>query len=167
MAEMQPEQGSVPSPDPTVLTSAALYREIAGLRELVLDRIEAETGISKEKFCRIDKQMATAEQQRKEQKQDTKEAVDQALAAQQEAVAKSEKATEKQLEEIKTNSGATIEGLRRELGDLKERVVSVEQQKVGAVEQKAGMGANAGLAIAASGVILAFIVVITNVLTSQ
>lgn len=41
MTEMREPFGSVPSPDPTVLTTAALLREIGALRELLTQRVDA------------------------------------------------------------------------------------------------------------------------------
>jgi hypothetical protein len=43
MTELHPSLGSVPSPDPTVLTTAALYREVAAVRELFTQRVDALT----------------------------------------------------------------------------------------------------------------------------
>jgi methyl-accepting chemotaxis protein len=56
--------GSVPVPDPTALTSAALYREVSSLRELIEQRIDGVMALSKERDNRVDG-MFTAAQSRK------------------------------------------------------------------------------------------------------
>src|SRR5687768_9854890 len=87
-----------PRPDPTVLTTEALHREVGALRELmearigalnllVESRVQSEIGRHEEKFAKVSQQLALVEQQRVEQKADTKAAVDAALTAQKEAVA--------------------------------------------------------------------------------
>ena len=75
----------VPVPDPTVLTTQALYREVSSLRELIELRIEDLSGLLDEKFLRTEQQFELVERQRVEQKNDTKNAVDAALTAQKEA----------------------------------------------------------------------------------
>src|SRR6478672_11107389 len=41
MADMPPTESRVPVPDPTTLTTAALLREIASLKEIVFTRLDA------------------------------------------------------------------------------------------------------------------------------
>jgi cation transport regulator ChaB len=49
--------GSRPIPDPTVLTTQALYREVAALRELVQQQIEGLRATSAEKFRTIEERL--------------------------------------------------------------------------------------------------------------
>lgn len=68
-----------PVPDPTLLTTQALYREVATLRELIEEKILATDQLVSEKFASVDRQLDLVERQRVEQKSDTKAAVDAAL----------------------------------------------------------------------------------------
>jgi hypothetical protein len=143
-----------PVPDPTVLTTQALYREVSALQELIEQRIEGATAVIDQQFYKVEQQFLLVERQRVEQKKDTKDAVDAALTAQKEAVreqtsasersiAKSEAATNKQLEQLATTFANTNASLLARLDELKERIVdvdrkaeSVAQQKVGAKEER-------------------------------
>lgn len=162
-----------PIPDPTILTTEALNREIATLREsieiwrdgferLLLEKdghitstLQSETSRIDDKFEQVESEMRTRlstlqeiidsqlakvsqrfelqEQQRIEQKNDTKAAVDAALTAQKEAVKeqttasslatqKSETATNKSLEQQATAAATEAAALRRSIDELKERI---------------------------------------------
>jgi len=134
------EANSRPVPDPTVLTTEQLLREISALEKLLDERLQGFKGEAEEKFRSVDRQFALVEQQRVEQKKDTKDAVDAALTAQKEAVreqttasersiAKSETATTKSIEQLGTTFNTAVEGLRRENADLKERIGVLETQR--------------------------------------
>lgn len=108
--KMHPEKGSVPSPDPTVLTTQGLMREIGGLKELLITRMECqeenithirehlnERGLAiaagvghlqvlhQEKFEGIEKQFKERDVRTEQAAIATKIAVDAALQAQKEA----------------------------------------------------------------------------------
>jgi hypothetical protein len=183
--------GSVPSPDPTVLTTQNLQREILAVRELVELRIEAVSGLTEskylvcmERFDRLEGQLRMwfqqMEAQRLEQKADTRQTVNAALDAQKElvrqetaaseqAISKSESNLTKQLEQLGITQQTEITSLRRNIDENKERIVSVDakanafaEQKAGAKESQAGLYA----AIAAVGVIVTIgIAVITLVIS--
>lgn len=122
--------------------------------EAISDTIAAnasgEKALMEEKFKRVDQQFLLVENQRVEQKVDTKSAVDAALIAQKEAVreqttaseraiAKSETATNKQLEQLAQTFATAAESLRRAIDDVKERVVDVDKgvrQALGEVDSK-------------------------------
>jgi len=153
---------STPRPDPTVLTTEQLMREVGALKrefeaalEAILVRIDAMDKANDlklrtlhempkrineevshlevlidEKLRSVETQFDLVERGRVEQKVDTKAAVDAALIAQKEAVkeqttaseraiAKSEAATTKQIDELNKTFSTLIEGVRREMGDLK------------------------------------------------
>ena len=161
--------GSTPRPDPTVLTTEQLMREIGALKrefeaalsaivvrldsmdratdlkfitrnefpKQILNEIESLQDLFDEKLKNVENQFELVERGRVEQKIDTKAAVDAALIAQKEAVreqttaseraiAKSEAATTKQIDELNKTFATLIEGIRRELGDLKERIAQVD-----------------------------------------
>lgn len=128
--------GAVPVPDPTLLTTQALYREIASLRELLefrmngmeslerekfkelSSRMTAMEGLREEKFEKVDqefrgmeKQFALVETQRVEQKEDTKTAVDAALQAQKEAVSEQTTASERSIAKSEAATTKSIEQL--------------------------------------------------------
>lgn len=139
-----------PVPDPTLLTTQQLEREISGLRALLEQRIEERhelyqaelAGLSRvnaEKFSKVEQQFELVERQRVEQKADTKTAVDAALSAQKEAVkeqttasglaiAKSETGTTKQLEQLADNFKVAIAGIVTSIDDLKDRVGRIENR---------------------------------------
>jgi len=161
-----------PVPDPTVLTSQALYREVAGLKELITDRIkaldeasadarqailnelhiaiEARDALDAEKDKRIAQQFDLVERQRVEQKKDTKDAVDAALAAAKEAMKeqttaseratnKSETAINKLVEQQALTFKADIESQRRATDENKERIGELERSlraEIGKVDTK-------------------------------
>jgi hypothetical protein len=171
--------GSVPSPDPTILTTQNLQREILAVRELLEFRVNSILALMEEKykdcFARFDRQeqqlldrLARIEAQRIEHKTDTQNNVTAALNAQKElvrqettasekAIEKSESTTNKQLEALAENLRTEILTLRRAMDDNKERIQLVDAKANAVLEQKAGAKeSQTGLyaAIGAVGVIL-------------
>lgn len=138
------ESAPRPVPDPIALATEQLLREITSLERLIGARVDGVVGalderfkgleaIVDERFKSVEKQFDIVEAQRIEQKQDTKTAVDAALQAQKEAVreqtnaseranAKTEAATTKSTDQLSETFNTAIEGIRREISDLKERV---------------------------------------------
>jgi chromosome segregation ATPase len=98
------------------------------------------------------------EQQRIEQKGDTKNAVDAALTAQKEAIGKTETSTNKALEELGTRLDTAIENLRRAIDDTKERIQEVDRRVVDVVSQKVGATTDRTGLYAAIGIIATLIV---------
>jgi len=145
MPEARPErmqQGSVPVPDPTLLTTENLRREILGLRELLENKLDGAMAVQNERFLKVDLQFELVERQRVEQKQDTKTAVDAALSAQKEAVheqtlasdkaiSKSESGTTKQIEQLAETFRSENSGIKTTIDDLKDRVRGIEATKSG------------------------------------
>lgn len=120
-----------PHPDPTVLTTDALRREIAALRELLEAKLESLEQWTRGRFEREELRFTLVEQQRQEQKVDTGEQVQAALVAQKEAVSKSEAATNKQLEQLNETFQTAIAATRRDIDDLKQRVSKAESAITG------------------------------------
>jgi hypothetical protein len=54
MAELTTTPSSIPIPDPTILTTEQLRRELFNLRELVESRLQSQSDITLERFARID-----------------------------------------------------------------------------------------------------------------
>lgn len=115
-----------PTPDPTVLTTEQLLREIAGIEALFDAKLAAE-------IKPILTELHLVELHRVEQKSDTKAAVDAALTAQKEAVKeqttaseraqlKSETATGEQLRQLTVTFNTTIAALNSRIDELKERL---------------------------------------------
>jgi DNA-directed RNA polymerase len=127
MTDIKPDNGgSRPVPDPTTLTTEALMREVAALKELITVQIDAQAALTDERFDRISTCIANIEQQRIEQKRDVKEAVDAALASQKEAATKLEASTTKALEELSKTIAGEITSVRREVKATEERISRVE-----------------------------------------
>lgn len=163
--------------DPSALTTDALNREVAVLRELIDDKIgerqratgdlrdlliaqlNGEVRVLEEKIHSIHSLLEMIEKQRVEQKKDTKDAVDAALAAAKEAVkeqttasqtaiAKSEGMTDKRLEQLTATFEASIRGVTASLSDVKERVGDLTSMRRGGKEMLAGIYALAGFIVA-------------------
>lgn len=149
------------SPDPTLLTIDSIRREIA-MQENLFDTqltavkatIEGMEKLTVERFHRVDEMMARGEDQRKEQKQDTKMAVDAALQSQIEATLKMERSISDQLASLRSNFETSIRGVQSSISDLKDRMTIIESIKQGQSEQKseardsqAGLYATIGLGV--------------------
>jgi hypothetical protein len=156
-----------PVPDPTILTTEASKRLEEMLRNLIKTEIEhmgnlfdekligtssqlAErmTGTTKtfsEKLSRIEAQFEMLSERTAEQKKDTKDALDAALAAQKEAVAaqtasseksitKSETATIERIKAVETLLSTSTKASDDKIDDLKVRIVAMEATKRGSAE---------------------------------
>jgi cobalamin biosynthesis Mg chelatase CobN len=175
-----------PSIDPTALTTEALQREISGLsdtmhreiaalRELVEAKIIGQSRICEERFGKIDKRFHLIEQQRLEQKQDTKAEVASALFAQKEAateqnrsntlaISKSEAATADTISKLADQFRTTTDAIGSKIDDLKERVGKIESVKQGAVEQRTEGRAITGSTVGIVGVVITVILFVTGLL---
>lgn len=137
---------SSPNPDPTILTTQALFREIKHIEDSMAAAFKEVEILSTEKFRRVEQQFELVERQRVEQKKDTKDAVDAALTAQKEAVkeqtaaseraiAKSEEATRKQLEQLSNTFTTAFEGMRRSIDETKERISEADKNLRAAISE--------------------------------
>lgn len=129
-----------PDPDPTIRTTEQVLREVGLSREIIETRLNAMDKAISLLQDFTDKQPGVAEvaasvlhlkelfqtqlkdrDVRVEQvKEDGEKAIAAALQAQKEAVGKTELGFTKELDAVKSNNGAEIVGLRREISDLKE-----------------------------------------------
>ena len=146
---------SKPTPDPTILTTEQLLREVKSATVLMEAEVKRVEDVTIEKFASVKEQFNLVERQRVEQKKDTKDAVDAALAAAKEAVkeqttasglsiTKSETATTEQLKQLTTTFNTAIAGLTALLTNLTTRVERIENIKQGGKETVTGIYALAG-----------------------
>src|SRR5579864_2663081 len=164
-----------PVPDPTVLTTAASARleemmrtlisteimhqttlfdeKLDGVRMQLAERMTGSTKQFGEKLAKIEAQFEMLSARTAEQKKDTKDALDAALAAQKEAVAaqtasseksitKSETATTERIKGVETLLATSTKATDDKITDLKDRVIAIEAVKLGSVEQTANSRAS-------------------------
>jgi hypothetical protein len=166
---------SRPIPDPTVLTTEQLLREIGALKDLVESWMDGLEQVNAEKMRSVWSQFETVERQRVEQKADTKAAVDAALAAQQDAVreqtiasersiAKSEAATTRQLEQLGATFDKSIGNLSEIAADNKDRIRTLEATKTGASETIASQRLNVGALVGVSMLLVLIVSVAVTIL---
>jgi hypothetical protein len=84
--EARPFKGMVeddrrPVPDPTVLTTQALYREVSALQELIEQVVKGTREVIDQQFYKVEQQFELVERQRVEQKKDCVEASTPVLCA--------------------------------------------------------------------------------------
>lgn len=161
------DSGSRPVPDPTILTTDALRREIAGLEKLIDTRLNGIEALNDEKFRSIQHQLDEADKQRLEQKGDTKAAVDAALTAQKEAITKTEASTADQIAQLNRTVDTKVEGLERSHSDLKDRVTVVESIKLGATEVKTEGRLTVGMIATVAATIIGFLSLVAVVMLAN
>lgn len=142
-------QGDIrPVPDPTVLTTEASLRLEKTLREMILSEIAHQNDLFSERFARIDMRFNMLDARTAEQKQDTTNALNAALAAQKEAgaaqtnsfkesITKSETAATERIKGVETLLATSSKSTDDKIGDLKDRVIAIEAVKLGITEQVA------------------------------
>jgi uncharacterized phage infection (PIP) family protein YhgE len=158
-----------PTPDPTILTTEQLLREVENATKLMESQIENVDAMCKQRFEQVKEQFALVEGQRVEQKRDTQDAVDAAFSASKEAVkeqtsasdraiAKSEASMLEQLKQLSTTFSQQIKAVTDTVGDLKERVQAIESVKQGRVEsgtdRRAVIGSSTQLVAAVAAIII-------------
>jgi hypothetical protein len=144
----EPQHDFRPIPDPTALTTEALHREIASLKELVESKLAAEHNLKEEKFRKVDQRFELIETQRIEQKRDAEDKVKSALQAVKESNEKSEGSFTKQIDGLKSILETKTTALDSKIDDNKARVVSIESRSK-------SMGDGWGFLVGAIGVIAA------------
>lgn len=162
---MNDPQSSVPVPDPTLLTTQALMREIAGLKELVFSRLDSSDQLTQERFRGVERQFSERDTRTTQSEVASKEAIAAALQAAKEAVGeqaknftlsidKSETATVKQIDAVKQNSETAIAGATSQINDLKERTTRIESLGIGVATQKTESSNSTSLMFAGFGVLV-------------
>jgi len=133
----QPGGGLVPVPDPTLLTTQNLLREVASLKELMESRINASQelvdqkiatsdAVANEKFIGVAAQFSERDTRTDQRAGDTKLAVDVAFAAATEATAKIETGFTKQIDAMTEIINTKTRNIEGNISDLKERLIALE-----------------------------------------
>jgi cobalamin biosynthesis Mg chelatase CobN len=136
-----------PTPDPTILTTEQLLREIERSKELMTAEMTGVKEVTSEKFDSVKEKFALVERQRVEQKADAEKGIQAALSAAKEAVAeqtasseksitKSETATKETIGQMQTTFTTAIEGTNDKVLGLSSRLDRIESAKQGAVDQR-------------------------------
>jgi hypothetical protein len=172
----QSDGGLVPVPDPTLLTTQALLREVASLKELMEVRISAnaalydqkiaeEGAISREKFAAVAAQFSERDTRTDQRAGDTKLAVDAAFAAAKEATAKIEAGFTKQIDGMNQIIDTKTRNIEGNLSDLKERMISIESRSTTTTDIRRDNRDHSGLIVAAISALIAFGALIALILT--
>lgn len=165
------QQGSKPVPDPTVLTTEQLHREIAAATRLMEARIAAAEEANAIRFLNIEREFALVENRRVEQKVDTKTAVDAALqaaksavneqtVAQEKAITKSETAAAEQSKQQYATFNASLKAVTDKVDDLKDRVATIEAIKIGSTEVRSNGQASLAAIVGVVGAIIAILALV-------
>lgn len=160
-------RNSRPVPDPTILTTEQLHREIAALREFVLGEIRHVGEITNQQFRAVDEQFYAVSERTKEQKEDGRLALDAAFTsakdavalqteASEKAIAKSEAATTKQIDALGVVVEKSSQAKDEKIDDLKARLDKLEGRQQ-------GIGWTGGLVIAGVGLIASIAAIISVV----
>ena len=149
------EEGWKPVPDPTVLTTAALLREIASLKELLQLQITALTSVNNEKFSNIDTRFADLDRLRTQTAITNRDAIDAALQAQKESTAKTEAAFTKQIDQIQVLISAISRAADEKVDDVKTRIDLSEGRSK-------GFGEGWGILVGAVGLVASVLVALSH-----
>lgn len=121
-----------PDPDPTVLTTDALMREVRDLKDIIEAKDRATRELFDEKDRAVWRRMESMENHRVEQKQDTQREITKAFDA---------------------NTGA-IEAVEKTVGTQGERIGAIESGLKGGVDARTAMYATVGLIVIIATVLL-------------
>lgn len=161
---------STPTPDPTVLTTDALRREIKASTDLTnakldalghrLDtKIDGNAALSEERHAHTRRELIAGEERRLEHKKDTKDTVDTAFAGAEKAIAKSERAAADQIKSVEST-----------VDDLKDRVLRLETTQQTRTDTRVDSRMNVGMIVGVIGVAFAFLsllVIAANFLSAR
>lgn len=137
MDTQTPAAVSMKDIDPTILTTQQLWREIASLKELLINRIVAVERLNEEKFSGVQKQFGERDVRFDQSAIQVNTAVYNAMQSAEKAVnkqnesfaqsiAKSEAATMKQIDQQVLSNANSARTLDDKLNDLKDRITRIE-----------------------------------------
>jgi len=158
-------RGLVPRPDPTLLTTQALEREIEHLRREMELQIESLGDACEAKFEFIEQRLKDRTLLVDAAFSASRDAVAAALASSKEAVSKSEHTFNKQLDEMKLTMAAANKGIEDQISAVKERVTIMESLDRGGTIKSQGVAQLIGIGLAVATVVISVIVVLANMQT--
>jgi hypothetical protein len=147
---------SRPVPDPTVLTTEQLHREISALSELTSYRVAGQKELVEEQFRTVHVAM-----------EDAKEAVGFALTAAKESQAKSEASFTKQIDQMGLLIGAATQGNSDKIDDIKDRLTLIDGRITGIEGRTKGATDNSGSLLSLAAVVISAIAVIVAIFFSS
>lgn len=125
------EKGIDVAHDDLVRVPTEVQKQISGLKELMYHKIECADELNEEKFKTIEKQFLFVEQSRIEQKKDTATAVDAALKAAKEAVTEQNTSNVLAISKSEASTTKQMDAINEKVGDVKERVTTMESKGTG------------------------------------
>jgi hypothetical protein len=172
----QSDGGLVPVPDPTLLTTQNLLREIASLKELLESRsiglnalfdekISRYVSVSNEKFAAVAAQFSERDTRTDQRAGDTKLAVDAAFAAAKEATAKIEAGFTKQIDGMNQIIDTKTRNIDGNVSDLKERMTILESRGVATSDIRKGSHDSSVLIVAAVSALIAMGALVVLIIT--
>lgn len=141
-----------PTPDPTVLTTEALLREIGILKELLQSQISSANNIYNEKFINLNIRFSELERLRMQTAQTNNDAIAAALLAQKESTSKTEASFTKQIDQLQVLINAISRATDEKIDDVKTRLDLNEGKSKGFGE---GWGFLVGVIGIATGILVA------------
>lgn len=188
MSEM-PSALIKPVPDPSTLTTEQLLREIDRVIALMQAEMIGGWGLRDAKFDAIAAEFRMIESRRVEQKIDTKGAVDTALANSDKAVTNALTAADKAFREqtstlekaiIKSETSSveqskqqnatlttSIAAVTNIVADLKERVNRIENQRLGALENRSTQRQDSGVMLSVGFFLIALVSIGITIITAM
>jgi hypothetical protein len=157
MAEPSSTGGRVPIPDPTLLTTEALQREIAHLRELLTAQINDVRRQINEADLRYQQRYDAQTRALDAARVAADLAMQAALVAAEKAVAKAEAAAEKRFDAV----SARVDDLKE---DSAHTFAGIQVQLAGSVGRGAGLSAGWGYLVAGVGLVAAIVAIVLAVL---
>jgi tetrahydromethanopterin S-methyltransferase subunit B len=151
------ETGSRPVPDPTLLTTEALHREIAGLKELVFQRMDNTDRLNAERFKGIQAGFSERDERMTQAIADNRSRVEDAFRASENLVTAKSDAAAEAIRKSEMSTEKLISNLDARLDDVRDRQRSTEGRGSGYATSWAIAVAIFGMVIGITGVILAVI----------
>lgn len=179
-SQPQTEGGLTPVPDPTILSTEALHREIRHLREQIEARLDGMKDVTDERFTSVSQRFTERDIRSEREARDNKVAVDAAFAAQKEAAAKqdeanqkaidkSEKATDEKIVRLEQLFRTTTDALGDKIDDDRRRQSILElavngqvQNRTGGQEQKSEFRSTTAALVGIAGLAVVIITFVIN-----
>lgn len=148
----------IPAPDPTLLTTANLIREIAALKEFLMREVVALKDLHEEKFGSIAIRFQERDTAVQAAFAAAKEAVGEQNKSSASAIAKAEAHTSEQLRQIMSMLTNSNKAADEKIADLKERVGGMENRGEGQVSEKTSSQHSIALIVSVASLVIAAIV---------